>query len=872
MWKKSILFIYLATITAACFSQVQQAKTFEEKKHGVIVSAVSNDGNLIATSGNDNNIIVWNILSGTIFRKLTGLNELTKAIAFSYDGRSLITGGKDSKVCVWDIDKGQLRYSLTGHSDDVNAVSVNFDNSLAASGSADKSIIIWDIRSGKLLATLPAHSKEVTSVHFSPNGTKLASASADGSIKIWNTSTWVTERTIDAHKDWVRCVKFSPDGSLIATCGDDKTVKIFDGFGNLKFKMSGHKDRVTELSFSPDGNFLVSGSFDQRFILWNVATGTEVYRSNSLGEIIYSISFNPNGKTLVTTNLYKDEFILWDVSSLNIASNVSPAQAPQTNIAQAQTNVPSQVVSSFEPPSLQIAGVNFTDANRNSVIDAGEQAAVELTIVNSGKGAAQAVKLYFSEQNNVKGINFSQVHDLGSIQPGTQRTLKVPITAAEHLETSNANFRISITESMGTTTNPVDFAIETRKLTVPLVVVHEYAIEPINSSIVTKGSKFKLSMIIQNKGDAVARIIKVKFGIPENAFIVSDPEFTISELSPQEFKKLEVEVMTNTRYIRPDVPIEIFVTESTGKYGDRKIASAQFGEGPQGDINSIYLASAPSTAVGSSNVTFSTVSDVDRNIPQSPVQKSSCYALIIGNEDYSSYQQGLTSEVNVEFARNDAKIFKEYVNKTLGVPEENIMLLLDAKVIEFNRCIEKLNLIAKTSGGNCELIFYFAGHGLPDEVTKDAYLMPVDVSGNDLKYAIKLSELYAKLSEHPTKKVTVFLDACFSGGARNDALVAARGVKVRPKKEAIKGNVVVFSASSGEQSSLPYKDKQHGIFTYHLLKKLQETKGDASLQEISEYLSKEVSLRSIIVNNKEQNPQVNYSTEVQEKWGSWKLK
>ena len=150
--------------------------------------------------------------------------------------------------------------------------------------------------------------------------------------------------------------------------------------------------------------------------------------------------------------------------------------------------------------------------------------------------------------------------------------------------------------------------------------------------------------------------------------------------------------------------------------------------------------------------------------------------------------------------------------------------------------------------------------------------MPVDVSGNDLKYAIKLSDLYAKLSEHPTKKVTVFLDACFSGGARNDALVAARGVKVRPKKEAIKGNVVVFSASSGEQSSLPYKDKQHGIFTYHLLKKLQETKGDASLKDISDYLSKEVSLRSIIVNNKEQNPQVNYSTEVQEKWGGWKLK
>lgn len=872
MWGKSILVISFVAITFSCYSQIQQVKKFEEKKHGVIVSAVSNDGTLIATSGKDNNIIIWDIQSGTILRKLTGLDKLTKALAFSPDDKLLVSGGKDSKAYIWNIDSGQIVYSLAGHSDDVNAVCVNFDNSIAASGSADMSIMIWNIGSGKLLVTLPAHSKEVTSLHFNSNGTELASASADGSINIWDTNGWTVKRIINAHKDWARCVKFSPDGNFIASCGDDRIVKVFDSFGNVKFSMSGHKDRVTELSFSPDGRFLVSGSFDQKFILWDVSSGTEVYRSNSLGEIIYSISFNPNGKTLVTTNLYKDEFALWDISSLNIASKVGLPQPYQPDIVQSHPSVAAAIVPTYEPPSLQITGINFTDVNRNNIIDAGEQSAVELTIVNSGKGAAQGVKLYFSDQNNVKGINFTQVHDLGSIQSGTQRTLKVPIVAAEHLETSSANFRISITESMGTSTSPVEFAIETQKLSVPLVVVHEYVIEPINSSVITKGSKFRLSMIIQNKGEAVARIINVKFGIPENAFIVSDPEFTISELSPQEFKKLEVEIMTKTRYIRPDVPIEIFVTESTGKYGDRKIASAQLGQGAQGDINSAYLASAPAASIGSSNVTFSTVSDVDRNIPQSTVQNSKCYALIIGNENYSLHQMGLNSEVNVDFAENDAKVFKEYVNKTLGVPEENIMLLIDAKVIELNRSIEKLNLIAKTSEGDCELIFYFAGHGLPDEATKDAYIMPVDVSGNDLKYAIKLSNLYAKLSEYPTRKVTVFLDACFSGGARNDALVAARGVKIRPKQEAINGNVVVFSASSNEQSSLPYKDKQHGIFTYYLLKKIQETKGNASLKEISDYLSKEVSLRSILVNNKEQNPRVNVSPEVEEKWSSWKLK
>ena len=71
----------------------------------------------------------------------------------------------------------------------------------------------------------------------------------------------------------------------------------------------------------------------------------------------------------------------------------------------------------------------------------------------------------------------------------------------------------------------------------------------------------------------------------------------------------------------------------------------------------------------------------------------------------------------------------------------------------------------------------------------------------------------------------MFLDACFSGGGRDQGLLAARGVKIKPKEESFLGNMVVFASSSGEEKSLPYEEKQHGLFTYFLLKKLKETKG-----------------------------------------------
>jgi len=265
-------------------------------------------------------------------------------------------------------------------------------------------------------------------------------------------------------------------------------------------------------------------------------------------------------------------------------------------------------------------------------------------------------------------------------------------------------------------------------------------------------------------------------------------------------------------------------------------------------------------------------SDVDFNIPEAKNVYHSRYALIIGNEDYTKYQTNLKSESNVEFAKRDAKVFAEYCKMTLGIPEENIVLLQDAISSQMKREIEKLSRLALYSNGEAELYFYFAGHGFPDEKTHKSYIMPVDISGVDVVSGIELSYLYRKLTENPIKRGTVFLDACFSGGGRNQGLLVARGVKIVPKENIIKGNLVVFSASSVEQSSLSYTEKQHGMFTYFLLKKLQESKGNISYGELSDYIKDQVQLNSVKINGKDQNPQTLISPIVENDWKNWDFK
>ena len=181
--------------------------------------------------------------------------------------------------------------------------------------------------------------------------------------------------------------------------------------------------------------------------------------------------------------------------------------------------------------------------------------------------------------------------------------------------------------------------------------------------------------------------------------------------------------------------------------------------------------------------------------------------------------------------------------------------------------------IAKVFKGQARVLLYYAGHGIPDESSRDAYLLPVDGTGNNTTTAIKLSNIYSRLNENPTESTVVFLDACFSGAQRNGQMLAqARGVAIKAKAERPAGSIVVFSAASGDETAYPYNEKGHGLFSYYLMKKLQDSRGEATLGQLAVYISDNVSQQAIVQNAKSQTPTVVPSVDMGEKWKTIKLK
>lgn len=258
-------------------------------------------------------------------------------------------------------------------------------------------------------------------------------------------------------------------------------------------------------------------------------------------------------------------------------------------------------------------------------------------------------------------------------------------------------------------------------------------------------------------------------------------------------------------------------------------------------------------------------SDVDINIPTTKSVHNNKFAFIIGNENYQQL-------ADVPFALHDAQTMKQYCNKTLGIPQSNIRLYENATFGKILYCIRDIKNIAQAYNGDIDIIFYYAGHGTPDESNRSAYLLPVDADGLQTETCYAVGRLYQELGQLGVNSVIIFMDACFSGSQRGKGmLLSARGVALKPKPDTPQGKMVTLSAATGEETAFPYEAQQHGMFTYFLLKHLQETKGKTTLGELADYVQTNVRQRSVVVNNKSQTPTVNASTEA-DGWRKWNFK
>jgi hypothetical protein len=223
------------------------------------------------------------------------------------------------------------------------------------------------------------------------------------------------------------------------------------------------------------------------------------------------------------------------------------------------------------------------------------------------------------------------------------------------------------------------------------------------------------------------------------------------------------------------------------------------------------------------------------------------WGLIIGIEDYNRLPK-------VEYARKDALIVRDYFIRVLGVPEANIISLIDTDATKARIEGYLKKYIPNNVGEDATLYVYFDGHGMPGMEKGEPYLVPFDADTRFIEQTgYKLISFYQDLHKLKVKRVYVFLDSCFSGVASRAAEMLVKGARpalihveqVRPPTSSI----ISLNATSTGQISNAYPEKRHGLFTYYLLRGIkgeadEDQDGWSSMKEVYGYVRKHVTRES----------------------------
>ncbi|MEG4248632.1 serine/threonine-protein kinase [Microcoleus sp. Pol10D4] len=260
--------------------------------------AISPDGQLLVSGGDDRIVKVWNINEGEEIYTLIGHSASVISVAISPDGETLASASTNQTIRLWNLKTGQEIKALLGHSKPITCVAFHpKKNSVLFSGSLDTTVSVWNLETAQITRTYARHTNGVTCLAVHPNGQIIASGSHDCNVIVWS------KYTLAGHSAPVLCVVISPDGQTLVSGSQDKEIKVWNlSNGELLRTLTGHSAPVLSLVMSPDGQTLVSGSEDTTIKVWNLETGEEIKTlAQNLGSVT-SLAISFDGQLLVSAN------------------------------------------------------------------------------------------------------------------------------------------------------------------------------------------------------------------------------------------------------------------------------------------------------------------------------------------------------------------------------------------------------------------------------------------------------------------------------------------------------------------------------------------------------------------------------------------
>jgi WD40 repeat protein len=336
---------------------------------------------LIAGITNGKILGVYN-LKKEKYKEFSGHKGWVNSVSFFDNGKYIASTSFDRKVKLWDVDLDSAILTLSGHRQSVYNIDFSKNNESLLTSSLDGTLKRWRLKD-RPIPNVIIHPNTIRSLDLSKDGNFLVSAYKDG----WVFVSSLRNQEIDSIKLEGRLVKamfaFNDSKILIANgkyisiwdftaepqtlesiqvCEDfcimnskgislsydekslaiafDKQIQLrdVDKLEDLKFILEGHEKTINSIRFSPSDNELISTSYDQRVIIWDLLNESKKI-SIDLGSVGMDAFFRS----------YEDKYIVGTSDAEILISSLNQEKSSNVRLFQHTESVKSLCPGSQRP-------------------------------------------------------------------------------------------------------------------------------------------------------------------------------------------------------------------------------------------------------------------------------------------------------------------------------------------------------------------------------------------------------------------------------------------------------------------------------------------------------------------------------------------
>ena len=516
-----------------------------------------------------------------------------------------------------------------------------------------------------------------------------------------------------------------------------------------------------------------------------------------------------------------------------------------------------------KPPQL-VARAAFMEPSGNNILDAEETAKIRVTVQNIGKGPDYNVRLVVKPLKLSNRISLEKEVTFGTIFPGESVQKDIRLTADYRVPDYTNRLRLEFVDQLGFPPDPIEISFNSRHELKPRFVFHIDRIDDDNigrsfgdnDQQIEAGETIEVWATIKNEGEGKAEDVRaILEARAPNLFIVGNKTIKVGTLAPGESKSINFAFSANKLYnAGAKLPLFVTIKERRQRYS---LAPQSLGLVMNQFIPSTQLL----TVTPKQRET--TIPDEFKieDVPRTDSDKPYAVAVIIGNRDYQK-----ADVPRVEFATRDAALVRQYVIQMFGYRPENVIYLENATKADFDQVFGSHNnphgkLADYIKPWQSEVFIYYTGHGAPDLESGDSYFVPVDCDPNYVKLTgYPLYLFYRNLSKLQAKRITVAIDACFSGQSSAGYLIkniSSLYLKIKDPILQIP-NLNLFTSSRADQVSHWYPEKNHSLFTFFFLAGIKKQwnlmHSQISLGMLYDYISENVNRYARRLYGREQNP------------------